>query len=78
MDNFSTIGEIYFLLGLLLLPVIAVLLICKKNAARKGMEKRADLLRRIAVICAVTAAAAILFASVSFMCGISEYFSKGH
>ena len=78
MDNFSTIGEIYFLLGLLLLPVIAVLLICKKIAVRKGREQLADVLRRITLICAVTAAAAMLFASFSVMFGISEYFSKGH
>ncbi|MBR4201232.1 MAG: hypothetical protein IKQ91_08170 [Oscillospiraceae bacterium] len=78
MDNFSTTSTVYLILFLSLLPVIVILLICKKIAVRKGREQLADVLRRITLICAVTAAAAMLFASFSVMFGISEYFSKGH
>ena len=78
MDNFAELGKFYMIIWIILLPAAVILLICKIIAKRKGREKLAERFRRIGLMCAVIAGAAMLFSSISLMCGISEYFAKGH
>ena len=78
MDNFSVLSEIYGAVWIILMPAAAILLICKIIAKRKGREKLAERFRRIGLRCAVIAGAAMLLSAISIMCGISEYYAKGH
>lgn len=78
MDNFSDLVSFYALLWMAAIPVELILWICRKAALRKGKEKFAYRCKRISLICAIIAAAALAFSSVALMCGISEYFSNGH
>ena len=78
MDNFAVLSKIYMIIFIILLPAAVILQICKLIAKRKGNEKLARLFGRIGLPCVIIAAAAMLFSSISLMCGISEYFAKGH
>ena len=78
MDNFAVLSEIYMIIWIILLPAAVILLICKLIAKRKGNEKLASLFGRIGLPCAIIAGAAMLFSTISLMCGMSEYFAKGH